>query len=152
MSTAPLTQSLKGARRLRDRLGDKVLFLLTLLAALAAIAIMVGIALKVFREAHLSFSEFGLGFLTGTTWDATNGVFGAGTFLYGTAVTCALALLIGGPFAIAIALFLSELAPRGVRGVVGRWSRCSPRSRASCSVSGGSSSWGRSWPTTSSLG
>jgi phosphate transport system permease protein len=119
MSTAPLTQSLKGARRLRDRLGDKVLFLLTLLAALAAIAIMVGIALKVFREAHLSFSEFGLGFLTGTTWDATNGVFGAGTFLYGTAVTCALALLIGGPFAIAIALFLSELAPRGVRGVVG---------------------------------
>ena len=119
MSTVPLTQTLTGARRFRDWLGDRILFLLTLLMSLAAIAIMVAIAYKVIREAHLSFSEFGLGFLTGTTWDATNGVFGAGTFLVGTAITSAIALLIGGPFAIAIALYLSELAPRGVRGVIG---------------------------------
>ena len=98
-----------------------MLFLLTLLAALAAIAIMVGIALKVFREALISrSSEFGLGFLTGTTWDATNGVFGARDRSSTAPPSPALiALLIGGPFAIAIALFLSELAPRGVRGVVG---------------------------------
>src|SRR5215510_961927 len=119
MSSVPLTQTLTGARRARDWIGDRILFLLTLLGSLAAIAIMVGIAYKVLRGAHLSFSKFGLGFLTGTTWDATNNVFGAGTFIYGTAVTCAIALLLGGPFAIAIALFLSELAPRGVRPVVG---------------------------------
>ena len=119
MSTVPLTQTLTGARRFRDWLGDRILFLLTLLMSLAAVAIMVAIAYKVIREAHLSFSEFGLGFLTGTTWDATNGVFGAGTFSVGTAITSAIALLIGGPFAIAIALYLSELAPRGVRGVIG---------------------------------
>jgi len=119
MSSVPITQTLTGARRARDWIGDRLLFLLTLLGSLAAIAIMVGIAYKVLRGAHLSFSEFGLGFLTGTTWDAANNVFGAGTFLYGTAVTCAIALLLGGPFAIAIALFLSELAPRGVRPVVG---------------------------------
>jgi phosphate transport system permease protein len=119
MSTVPLTQTLIGARRFRDWVGDRLLFLLTLLASLAAIAIMVGIVYKVLRGAHLSYSEFGLGFLTGTTWDATNGVFGAGTLLVGTALTSAIALLIGGPFAIAIALFLSELAPRGVRGVIG---------------------------------
>ncbi len=119
MSTVPLTQTLTGARRFRDWVGDRLLFLLTLLASLAAIALMVAIVYKVLRGAHLSVSTFGFGFLTGTTWDATNGVFGAGTLLYGTAITSLIALLVGGPFAIAIALFLSELAPRGVRGVVG---------------------------------
>jgi phosphate transport system permease protein len=119
MSTVPLTQTLEGTRRVRDRLGDRLLFVLTLLAALIAIGLMVLIAWKVLRGAHLSFSTFGLGFLTGTTWDVTHNVFGAGTLIYGTAVTSLIALLIGGPFAIAIALFLSELAPRGVRGAVG---------------------------------
>jgi phosphate transport system permease protein len=119
VSTVPITQTLTGGRRVRDWLGDRLLFGLTVVASLAAIAIMVAIAYKVVREAHLSFSTFGLGFLTGTTWDATNGVFGAGTFLVGTALTSLIALLIGGPLAIAIALFLSELAPRGVRGVIG---------------------------------
>jgi phosphate transport system permease protein len=119
MSTVQLTERLEGTRRLRDRFGDRLLLMLTVLASLAAIAIMVAIAYKVIRGAHLAFSTFGLGFLTGTTWDATNGVFGAGTLLYGTAITSLIALLVGGPFAIAIALFLSELAPRGVRGAVG---------------------------------
>jgi phosphate transport system permease protein len=119
MSTVPLTQTLTGARRFRDWVGDRLLFVLTLLASLAAIAIMALIVYKVLRGAHLSFSEFGLGFVTGTTWDEPNHIFGAGAFLFGTAVTSAIALLIGGPFAIAIALFLSELAPRGVRGVIG---------------------------------
>jgi phosphate transport system permease protein len=119
MSAAPLTQTLAGTRRLRDRLGDRLLLILTVLASLVAIAIMVAIAYKILRGADLSFSEFGLGFLSQTRWDATNGVFGAGVFLFGTAVTSAIALLIGGPLAIAIALFLSELAPRGVRGIVG---------------------------------
>src|SRR5919201_15568 len=119
MSTIPLTPRLEGTRRLRDRLGDRLLLGLTSLAALVAIAIMVAIAYKVVRGADLSFSTFGLGFLTGTTWNTTKGVFGAGTLLFGTAITSLIALLVGGPLAIAIALYLSELAPRGVRGVVG---------------------------------
>jgi phosphate transport system permease protein len=54
-------------------------------------------------------------------WDANpaKNLFGAGTFIYGTAVTSLIALIIAVPLAIAIALFLSELAPRGIRGVVG---------------------------------
>src|SRR4051812_22095320 len=80
---------------------------------------MVAITYKVVRGAALSFDAFGLSFVTDTTWDATRDVYGAGTLLYGTAVTSLMALLIAGPLAIAIALFLSELAPRWVRGVVG---------------------------------
>ena len=119
MSTVPLTQRLEGTRRLRDRLGDRLLLLLTLLASLAAVAIMIGIAWRVLRGAHLAYSTFGLGFLSGTTWDVTHNIFGAGTLIFGTAITSAIALVVGGPLAIAIALFLSELAPRGVRGVIG---------------------------------
>jgi phosphate transport system permease protein len=119
MSSVPATQPLGGTRRLRDWLGDRLLFLLTLLAALAAVGLMVAVAYKVIRGSSLAFDSFGLSFLTETAWDVNKGVFGALPGLYGTAVTSLIALVIAGPLAIAIALFLSELAPRGVRGVVG---------------------------------
>src|SRR5215208_7669101 len=80
---------------------------------------MIAIAWKIFQGARLSFEEFGIAFLWGTVWDPVKGVFGAGQLVYGTAVTCAIALLVGGPLAIAIGLYLSEIAPRGVRGVIG---------------------------------
>ena len=104
---------------MRDWIGDRLLLILTLLAALASVALMVLIAWRVFRGASLSWSTFGLGFITGTTWDTNAGVFGAGTLLYGTAVTSLMALIIAGPLGIAIALFLSELAPRWIRELIG---------------------------------
>ena len=119
MSSLPATQALGETRRLRDRLGDRVLLGLTSLAALAAMAIMVAIAYKVLRGASLAFGDLGLGFLRSTAWDVNRGLFGAAPGLYGTAVTSFGALLIAGPLGIAIALFLSELAPRTVRAVVG---------------------------------
>ena len=119
MSTIPATEVLGGTRRLRDWVGDRLLFLLTLLASLGTVAIMVAIAYNVIRGAELSFQTFGLSFLTSSAWDVNKGVFGALPGLYGTAVTSLIALVIAGPLAIAIALFLSELAPRWIRGVVG---------------------------------
>jgi phosphate transport system permease protein len=118
MSTVPVTQQLGARAQLRKRLGDRILFGLTALAALITIALMVLIAYRILRGAHLAVSSFGISFLWHTVWDTNKGVFGAGTLLYGTAVTSAMALLIAGPLGIAIALFLTELAPNGVRGVV----------------------------------
>src|SRR5919199_6102975 len=80
---------------------------------------MVLIAYKVIRGAHVAFSSFGLSFLWGTLWDTNKNVFGAAPGLYGTAVTSAIALVLAAPLALAIALFLSELAPRGLRVVLG---------------------------------
>jgi phosphate transport system permease protein len=113
------TEELRGHRRVRDWLGDRILFGLTFAAALAAIVTMIAIAWKIFQGARLSFEKFGISFLWTNVWDPVKGVFGAGSLIYGTAVTCAIALLVGAPLAIAIGLYLSELAPRGVRGVVG---------------------------------
>ena len=63
--------------------------------------------------------KFGLGFLTTQAWgDKGNTLFGAKSFIFGTVVTSLGALLLATPISLAIALFLSELAPRWIRAVV----------------------------------
>ena len=56
--------------------------------------------------------------MTRAVWDPVKHVYGAGSFLFGTVVTSLAALAIATPLAIAIALFLTELAPRWLRGPV----------------------------------
>lgn len=116
---AGVEASLALLRRGRRRLRDLPLRSLTALAALAAGALLVLIAWKVVELAGPAIGRFGLGFLWGRAWDPVRGVFGALDFVYGTALTSFFALVLAAPLAIAIALFLSELAPRGVRGAVG---------------------------------
>ena len=119
MSTLPAASELTGHRRLRDWIGDRLLLLLTAGASIAAVALIVLIALKVLRSAHLAFSAFGLSFVKSSAWDVNHKVFGALPGLYGTAVSSLIALLIATPLALAIALFLSELAPTWARVLVG---------------------------------
>jgi phosphate transport system permease protein len=106
-------------RRPFDRFADIALKTLTILAAIVALIAIGEIAYQVIDGARPAISAFGLDFLTGTTWNPVTNVFGAGTFLFGTVVTSAIALCIATPLGIAIGLYLSELAPRGVRGVIG---------------------------------
>ena len=77
MSVVPATEELSGHRRIRDWLGDRIMFGLTLVAALATVAIMVLIAYKVVRGASLSYRAFGLSFVTSSVWDVNKAVFGA---------------------------------------------------------------------------
>ncbi len=120
MSAVPSSYSLLAAkRRLGDRIGDEAIRAITLAAALGAVALLGAIVWKVIDLAWSAMSEYGLGFITGETWDPVRRTFGALPFIYGTAVSSFLALLIATPLAIAIALWLSELAPRGLRGVIG---------------------------------
>jgi len=90
----------------------------TLAAALLCLVVVSAIVWKVFDLAHLSISHTKLHFFTTTTWDPVKNNYGALLFLYGTAVTSFAALLVATPLSIAIGLYLSELAPRGVRGVI----------------------------------
>jgi phosphate transport system permease protein len=102
-------------RSLADRLGDPTLRLLTSVASLAAVILLVLVVYKVFDQAGESFSHFGPGFILKTEWNPVTRHFGAGDFLFGTAVTTFAAILIAAPMSIAIALFLTELAPRQTR-------------------------------------
>ena len=115
-----MTHQLAGSgRRVRDWLGDRILLLVTATASVIAVGAMILIAWRVIRGAHLAFSTFGLSFVWGEVWDTNKNIFGAAPGLYGTAVTSLIALVIATPLAIAIALFLTELAPNGVRTIIG---------------------------------
>ncbi len=106
-------------RRFGDRIGDNTLKVLTGAAGVGVVVLIGAIAWKVIDGSTLSFSEFGLGFLVHSVWDPVHNDFGALSFIYGTAVTSFIALLLATPLAIGIALYLTELAPRAVREVIG---------------------------------
>jgi phosphate transport system permease protein len=106
-------------RKRADLIGDRLLFGICLLAALAAGGVIVLVGYQIIHGAQPAISKFGLSFVYETTWQPNFGKFGAGVLLFGTAVTSAFALFLGAPIAISIGLFLTLLAPKGVRGVIG---------------------------------
>lgn len=120
MSAVPSVAPLRAARRrLSDRLGDFALRAITLAAALGVLVLLGGILYKILQLAHPAFSHYGLHFITAREWDPVRKVFGALPFIYGTAISSLIALLIATPLAIGIALYLSELAPKGIGGIIG---------------------------------
>jgi phosphate ABC transporter permease protein PstC len=91
------------------------------LTGLAA-AILVLIAYFFIRlsiEASPAFSRAGLfGFVFDNNWDVSRNIYGALPLLVGTLITSAVALLIGVPVAVAAALYVNELCPRRLRGLL----------------------------------
>jgi phosphate transport system permease protein len=122
LSSAELTSD--AARRpftgRRVRVGDLLLQVVAGAAAAGATALVFLITWKVVDGARPAISEYGIGFVTRVAWNPVTGheLYGAASFLFGTALTSLLALLIAAPLAIGIALYLTELAPRFLRGPV----------------------------------
>jgi phosphate transport system permease protein len=108
----------RSRRKKADRIGDRLLYAICFGAALLAVVVMVLVAYQIVNGAMPAISKYGLGFLTDTGWQPNFEIFGAAPFLFGTVVTSFLALLLGAPIAIAIGLYLSLLAPSGIRGIV----------------------------------
>jgi phosphate transport system permease protein len=99
-------------RRSGIRLGDLLFKGIAILAALAATILLGLIAWKVLDLAWPAIQNFGLSFIWTEAWDPVTQDFGALIFIYGTVVTSLIALVIATPLSIAIALFLTEIAPR----------------------------------------
>ena len=92
-------------------------------AGVAALAMVVpltlaAITLLILVDAWPSLTAFGLSYFTTTVWDPVKLVFGAGAYVYGTLVTTALAVLLAVPVALGAAIYLTEFAPRRLRGPV----------------------------------
>ncbi|HJU14361.1 MAG TPA: phosphate ABC transporter permease subunit PstC [Candidatus Nitrosotalea sp.] len=107
------TVKLKGGSPIYDKI-----FKIT--AATAACYILAVIVLIVFQLATGSYQiwvQEGISFLTGSNWNAVEGSesYGAAPYILGTFVTAGLAMLIGVPISIGIAMFLSDLAPKTLR-------------------------------------
>jgi phosphate transport system permease protein len=96
------------------RLGDYLFQGISVAAALVATGLLVLITYKVIAQAWPAIQEFGIEFLWTEAWNPVTEQFGALTFIYGTVVTSFIALLLATPLSIAIALFLTEIAPRRI--------------------------------------
>jgi phosphate transport system permease protein len=113
-------RDLAGAPRSSERSrGDLILQGLCVVAGLLATFVLVEIAYQIISGAMPSISRYGLGFLGSTKWAPNFNRFGAAVMLYGTAVTSVIAMVIAVPVSVAIALYLSMLAPRMVRTIAG---------------------------------
>ena len=98
---------------------DRLFQLVTAGAAWLVLILLGGAAASMAWGGRLAFETFGWNFITSRDWDAVAGRFGALVPIYGTIVTSLLALLIAVPVSIGIALFLTDIAPRWLRGPIG---------------------------------
>ena len=107
-------------------IADRGFHSLMVLCALSIFGIVVLIATELVVRSQLAWKSFGFQFFfsafvdPGTKlrmyWDPVNGHFSALPFVYGTLVSSFLALLIAVPLAIGVAVFLTEMCPRLLRG------------------------------------
>jgi phosphate transport system permease protein len=95
--------------------GDKIFKWLTLAMAVAVVALVFLVGWQLARGSSLAIKKFGFDFLTRSTWDPVAENFGALPFIYGTAISSLIALIIAVPLSIATAIYLTELAPVWIR-------------------------------------
>ena len=106
------------ARALKERrpLGDRVFQIVALVAGLLVLAILVLIAITTSQQSASWFSHEGLSGIFSATWNTSANKFGPMGFVYGTAISSVIALIIAVPLSLGIALLLTEVVSR-------RWSR-----------------------------
>ena len=96
------------------------------LCAFSIFGLVVLIVTELVKQSHLAWVTFGLSFFFQSVrdpytnqrvfWDPVNGHFSAVPFVYGTLVSSLLALLFSVPLAVGLAIFLTEMCPRALRG------------------------------------
>jgi phosphate transport system permease protein len=116
IDSAPMLRS----RRIRFlKLCDRGFHGLTFLSAIIVLALLGGVIVALIDGAIPALRKFGFSFLTTEAWNPVTEVFGARAPIYGTLVTSAIAMLIGVPVSLGIAIFLTEFCPRSIRRPVG---------------------------------
>ncbi len=98
--------------------GDPVFRTVAAGAAFFVLISLGGIALSMLYGGIPAFRKFGLGFIYRTAWDPVRQDFGAAVPIYGTIVTSLIAMIIAVPVSFGIGVFLTEVAPRWLRGPV----------------------------------
>jgi phosphate transport system permease protein len=95
----------------RRPLGDRTFAALALGCGLLVLVILVLIAVTTSQQASSWFSDEGFKIFT-NNWNTGTNQFGVLAFIYGTAITAVIALIMAVPVSIGIALLLTEVVPR----------------------------------------
>jgi len=105
-------------RRLRF-LADLTWRQIIVICSVTSFVILALIAAFTLREGLPAFVEIGLAqFLTGTTWDVADNVFGILPMILGSVYVTLGALVLSVPLGVACAIFLAEVAPYRIRQIV----------------------------------
>ncbi|WP_245732494.1 phosphate ABC transporter permease subunit PstC [Solimonas aquatica] len=99
----------------RNRFWDAILRSLTRACAIIVLLMLGGVIVALVEGSLPALKAYGPGFLTTQTWNPVTERFGAAAPIYGTLVTAFIAMLIGVPISIGIAVFITELCPRPLR-------------------------------------
>jgi phosphate transport system permease protein len=101
------------------RRADSLFAVLTALSGILVLLVLAYMVVSTTGTALPVFNSQGISFITSTDWNPSEGQYGILAFIYGTIVTSVIALVIAVPLSIGVALFLTEYAPRRLRGPVG---------------------------------
>ncbi len=96
---------------MRKNIGERIFKNLTLLSSLIIILVMGAIFYELLIASIPSIKRFGWRFLIETIWDPVIEHFSALPSIYGTIITSIIALILGFPISIGIAIFISEICP-----------------------------------------
>jgi len=119
MNTSVLDASAVPGRDVRDARADRM-FRYALTASVAFVLVaLAGAALSMLWGGRDALQTQGLSFFYSAEWNPVENRFGALVPIYGTLVTALIAMLIAVPVSFGIAFFLTEVAPRWLRGPVG---------------------------------
>jgi phosphate transport system permease protein len=102
--------------RVWSKFADDAFKLLLLICAVSILVILSLICYELITQSHLSIVQFGFKFFLGQNWDPVAGDFGAFPFIYGTLVSSLIALILAVPLGLGVAVFLTEMCPRSLRG------------------------------------
>ena len=90
---------------------DRVFQAASYASALLVLLVLAGIIGSMLYGGWPAFQEFGFGFITSSVWDVQNDRYGAWVAIVGTVTSAFIALLIGVPISLGIAVFLTQLCP-----------------------------------------
>ncbi len=113
------TLPLVDRRDARDTATDRGFRWLVTAAGVFVLLALGAAAFSMLWGGHAALAKFGAGFLWSQTWDPVGQQFGALVPIYGTVVTALVAMIIAVPVSFGIAMFLTEIAPKWLRGPVG---------------------------------
>ncbi len=95
----------------RRPLGDRVFQILAASAGVLVLVILALIAISTSQQASSWFSTEGLKVFT-ADWNPATNSFGALSYIYGTVITAAIAIILAVPISVGVALLLTEVVPR----------------------------------------
>ena len=106
-------------RRLSHAGFDRVFRTLSFASALLVLLVLAGILGSIVWGGWPAFRTFGiLGFLTGSSWNVGAERFGAWPAVAGTLMSSLIALVIGVPVSLGIAIFLTQLSPKWLKAPI----------------------------------